>query len=150
VQKAREIAHLLLATMFRAASGACIVVGIAYQARNQEAVCTGENASERTFSYSTSEQLVRPLQSTTTGKPGSFAIVYDNRTRNPKYVIEALYGAGVVCTDDEIALEKKKKRKPFYCEPSIQVEAFRVCCSCLAFRMVSVLCGFLFRTRCHL
>jgi DNA/RNA endonuclease G (NUC1) len=113
--------------MFRTVPRTCLVLGSALAAPKTGTHCEGENSSKRTLSYSTTEQLVLPLQSTTIGKPGSFAIVYDNRTRNPKYVIEALYGAGVVCTDDEIALEKKKKRKPFYSEPSIQVEAFRVC-----------------------
>ena len=53
-------------------------------------------------------------------------VVYDKRTRNPKYVVERLNQAGLACSDDDDANEKKKKRKPFFSEPSIESEAFKV------------------------
>lgn len=109
--------------MLRILSNPCLIVGSAFLCLKQRANCTGEN--NRSV-FSSSETLIHPTISSQPGKPGTFGIVYDNRTRNPKYVIESLKGSGVVCADDEEALLKKKKRKPFYSESSIEVEAFRV------------------------
>ena len=53
-------------------------------------------------------------------------VVYDKRTRNPKYVVERLNRVGLECNDDEDAKAKKKHRKPFFSETSIDSEAFRV------------------------
>jgi len=53
-------------------------------------------------------------------------VVYDKRTRNPKYVVERLNQSGLACSDDDEANEKKKKRKPFFSEPTIESEAFKV------------------------
>lgn len=111
--------------MFRSIPTTCVAVGSAFASLKLKAHCAGADATS-TIGYSSSEQLVFPVLPSTAGKSGSFAIVYDKRTRNPKYVIETLHGSRLMCADDEEALLKKKKRKPFYSEPSIEVETFRV------------------------
>lgn len=83
------------------------------------------NTSVR-LGYSSSEQIVLPTAQTTAVKQNAFVAVYDKQTRNPKYVIERLYKDSLLCADDEDALNKKKKRKPFFVETSIEDDIFRV------------------------
>lgn len=82
------------------------------------------------LTYSSSEQVILspdfPFSQETGKYLNNFLVVYDKRTRNPKYVVERLYRESVVCSDDEEALAKKKKRKPFFIETSIDSESFRV------------------------
>lgn len=91
------------------------------------ALSTDCKSSTIEIPYSSSEQVI--LTPALPGsKPGNnFMVVYDKRTRNPKYVVERLNQAGLACSDDDDANEKKKKRKPFFSEPSIESESFKVC-----------------------
>jgi hypothetical protein len=52
--------------------------------------------------------------------------MYDKRTRSPKYVIEHLTLFDLLCDDNEEAAILKKKRKPFYSEPTILNDLFKV------------------------
>lgn len=92
----------------------------------------GNDASNLT--YSSSEQVLFSPDfpfSQAAGHPiNNFMVVYDKRARNPKYVVERLYRENVMCTDDEEALAKKKKRKPFFVETGIDSESFRVSLQC--------------------
>jgi len=56
----------------------------------------------------------------------SLVIIYDKRTRSPKYVIEHLTLYDLLCDDNEEAAVLKKKRKPFFSEPTILNELFKV------------------------
>ena len=87
-----------------------------------------ENEGTVNVPYSSSEQIIlTPLLPGSGCKPGNnFMVVYDKRTRNPKYVVERLNRMGLECNDDEDAKAKKKHRKPFFSETSIDSEAFRV------------------------
>lgn len=76
--------------------------------------------------YSSSEQVILTPVLPGSKSGNNFMVVYDKRTRNPKYVVERLNQAGLACSDDDDANEKKKKRKPFFSEPSIESEAFKV------------------------
>lgn len=88
----------------------------------------GSDASNLT--YSSSEQVILspdfPFSQATGHSINNFMVVYDKRARNPKYVVERLYRENVMCADDEDALAKKKKRKPFFVETGIDSESFRV------------------------
>jgi DNA/RNA endonuclease G (NUC1) len=92
-----------------------------------KASCAADATNQTTISYSSSEQVIIPLPPSLDGKKGgTFTVVYDKRTRNPKYVVERISKESLLCADDEDALSKKKKRKPFHAENSIENDIFRV------------------------
>ena len=78
--------------------------------------------------YASSEQIILTPMLPGSEKKASnnFMVVYDKRTRNPKYVVERLYQSGLACSDDEDANLKKKKRHAFFSDPAIESEVYRV------------------------
>ena len=95
--------------------------------KDQQSQCQSIDGAVN-ITYSSSEQVILPtVPSNATVQCNKFSIVYDKRTRNPKYVIERLDKASLLCADDEDALSKKKKRKPFFLESGIDFDVFRVC-----------------------
>ena len=85
-----------------------------------------DNADNKAITYklSTSEHTI--IHSASHSSSPSLVIVYDKRTRSPKYVIERLSLHDLLCDDNEEALMLKKKRKPFFSEPTIFNELFKV------------------------
>lgn len=79
-------------------------------------------------SNSTTTKSSSLITTTTTNKQHSsdFIIVYDKKTRSPKYTIERLHATNITCPDDLEASLLKKKRKPFYTESSIVNDNFKV------------------------
>ena len=75
------------------------------------------------------KSIHKNLSLTTTSinkQTSDFIIVYDKKTRSPKYTIERLHAMNITCPDDLEASLLKKKRKPFYTESSIINENFKV------------------------
>jgi DNA/RNA endonuclease G (NUC1) len=113
--------------MHRSFPAAGLFVSLSSRLIGSKASCAADTNNQATISYSSSEQLIIPLPPTIDSKKGgNFTVVYDKRTRNPKYVVERITKESLLCADDEDALSKKKKRKPFHAENSIENDIFRV------------------------
>ena len=122
-------------------SSMCVINLLAYNVINCDDNDTVDiNSKRTTYKLSTSEHIIiHPFSSSSSSsslsspsvKPSaslspSLVIMYDKRTRSPKYVIEHLTFFDLLCDDNEEAAILKKKRKPFYSEPTILNDLFKV------------------------
>lgn len=119
-------------------SSICVINLLTYNETNCDSdnnTTVDINSKRTTYKLSTSEHIIiQPISSSSSSsvKPSSsslspsLVIMYDKRTRAPKYVIEHLTLFDLLCDDNEEAAILKKKRKPFYSEPTILNDLFKV------------------------